>query len=252
MKKVLSLALSMLVAFALVGCSSQSNGKKELLIGVSPDYPPYESLNTKNETEGFDIDMTKELIKIMNKNGGNYTYKWKQMSFDTLRGAVQSNQIDLAISGFTKHKEWDVLWSNKYNNSKQVALVKAGSSIKKNSDLNGKKIGAQLAATGETVANDIKKKAPSTTVKTSKDAKVLVEMIKSNGLDAVILDEAVAKNYVKNNKTLEMVNDEALLVEENLIIANKNSKDLIKEVNKAVDEFVKSKKYTELKSKWGC
>jgi polar amino acid transport system substrate-binding protein len=71
-------------------------------------------------------------------------------------------------------------------------------------------------------------------------------------LDAVILDEAVAKNYVKNNKTLEMVNDEALLVEENLIIANKNSKDLIKEVNKAVDEFVKSKKYTELKSKWGC
>ena len=225
MKKVLSLALSMLVAFALVGCSSQSNGKKELLIGVSPDYPPYESLNTKNEMEGFDIDMTKELIKIMNKNG---------------------------VSGFTKHKEWDVLWSNKYNNSKQVALVKAGSSIKKNSDLNGKKIGAQLAATGETVANDIKKKAPSTTVKTSKDAKVLVEMIKSNGLDAVILDEAVAKNYVKNNKTLEMVNDEALLVEENLIIANKNSKDLIKEVNKAVDEFVKSKKYTELKSKWGC
>ena len=34
MKKVLSLALSMLVAFALVGCSSQSNGKKELLIGA--------------------------------------------------------------------------------------------------------------------------------------------------------------------------------------------------------------------------
>ena len=82
--------------------------------------------------------------------------------------------------------------------------------------------------------------------------KEISEMIKSNGLDAVILDEAVAKNYVKNNKTLEMVNDEALLVEENLIIANKNSKDLIKEVNKAVDEFVKSKKYTELKSKWGC
>lgn len=46
--------------------------------------------------------------------------------------------------------------------------------------------------------------------------------------------------------------DEALLEEENLIIANKDSQELMDDVNKALDEFIKSDKYTELKEKWGA
>mgnify|MGYP000351607966 CR=1 FL=1 len=68
MKKLLSVVLVMLLAVGMTGCGSSSNGKTELLIGVSPDYPPYESYNNKKEMVGFDIDMTKELVKIMNKN----------------------------------------------------------------------------------------------------------------------------------------------------------------------------------------
>ena len=157
-----------------------------------------------------------------------------------------AKQIDLGISGFTKHDDWDVLWSNKYNDSKQVALVSENSPIQTVKDLEGKKIGAQLSATGETCANEIK----DAKVTTVTDVKVLVETLKSGGVDAVILDYAVAKNY-DSQDAYRMI-DEALLEEENLIIANKDSQDLMDDVNKALDQFVKSDKYTELKEKWGA
>ncbi len=248
MKKILKIMLVMVMAVMVVACGSDD--KKEdtvhLLIGISPDYAPYESLNSAGEMEGFDIDMTKEIIDIMNKNGGNYTYEFKQMGFDTISTSLMSKQIDLGISGFTMHEDWDVLWSDAYNDSKQVALVAKGSDIKTVADLEGKKVGAQLAATGEECAKDIK----DAQVTPVSDVKVLVETLKSGGVDAVILDYAVAKNYAQQD-AYEMI-DESLLEEKNLIIAHKDSQELMDNLNKALDEFVKSDKYTELKEKWGA
>lgn len=248
MKKLFKGLLVAAMTLTMTACGGGESGSNEqkLLIGISPDYAPYESLNTDGEMEGFDIDMTKELINIMNENGGNYTYEFKQMSFDTISTSLMAKQIDLGISGFTMHDDWDVLWSNKYNDSKQVALVSEDSSIQTVKDLEGKKIGAQLSATGEACANDIK----DAKVTTVTDVKVLVETLKSGGVDAVILDYAVAKNY-DSQDAYRMI-DEALLEEENLIIANKDSQELMDDVNKALDEFIKSDKYTELKEKWGA
>ena len=237
MKKILKVMLVIMMAVMVTACgggdNTDSGDKKEtkLLIGISPDYPPYESLNTKNEMEGFDIDMTKELVDIMNKNGGNYSYEFKQMSFESIRSSVETDQVDLGISGFTKHDEWDVEWSHKYNDSKQVALIAGDSNIKTAADLEGK---------------DIK----NADVKAVTDVKVLVETLRTGGVDAVILDYAVAKNYV-DNSGFKMI-DQALLEEENLIISKKGNTELMNAVNKALDEFVGSDKYNELKEKWGA
>ena len=78
----------------------------------------------KKEMVGFDIDMTKELVKIMNKNGGNYSYKFKALSFDAISSSLTSDQVDLGISGFTYHKDWKTFLSHAYNTSEQIALVK--------------------------------------------------------------------------------------------------------------------------------
>ena len=245
MKKLMKLLLVCIMAVTVAGCAS-SGGKQEVLVGISPDYPPYESLDG-SKMVGFDVDMTKELFKIMNKNGGNYPHKFKKMSFDTISTSITSDQIDLGISGFTYHKDWkNVIWSNKYNDSKQVALVAKDSPIQTAADLEGKNIGAQLATTGESVAKDIK----NANVKSVKDVKVLIETLNSGGIDAVILDEAVAKNYVKE-AGFRML-DETLLQEENLILAKKGNEDLMKDINKALKEFIKSDKYQDLKTKWGA
>lgn len=245
MKKLLKALLVCTMAFTFAGCGGSGSDEK-ILIGISPDYPPYESLEG-NDMVGFDIEMTEELFAIMKKNGCDYTYEFKQMSFETISTSLTSDQIDLGISGFTFHPEWEnVIWSQKYNDSRQVALVAKDSSITAAKDLEGKNIGAQLAATGEGVANDIE----GASVKAVKDVKVLIETLNSGGIDAVILDEAVAKNYVANGEYRML--DETLLEEENLIIAKKGNEALLEDIDKALAEFIKSDKYQELKTKWGA
>ena len=61
--------------------------------------------------------------------------------------------------------------------------------------------------------------------------------------DGELLTAKQVKELQKRNAQLE---------EENLIIANKYSQELMDDVNKALDEFIKSDKYTELKEKWGA
>ena len=90
------------------------------------------------------------------------------------------NDLDYNLSLI--HIYWDVLWSDKYNDSRQVALVANDSTITTKADLEGKNIGAQLAATGESVANDIK----DAKVKAVKDVKVLIETLNSGGIDAIL------------------------------------------------------------------
>ena len=67
-------------------------------------------------------------------------------------------------------------------------------------------------------------------------------------LDIVFIDEDGEVISVQQGQPY----DETLLEEENLIIANKGSEDLIKDINKALAEFIKSDKYQELKTKWGA
>ena len=75
---------------------------KTITIGISPDYEPYESLNTDNEMVGFDIDMVDWFENYLNENEEtSYKFEFKQMDFDNIVTQIQGDQIDLGISGFT-------------------------------------------------------------------------------------------------------------------------------------------------------
>ena len=81
--------------------ASTSAEAKTILIGISPDYPPFDDLTTDGQLTGFDYDMGEWLFTWLNENGYNYKHEWKQMSFDTIISSIQTDQIDLGISGFT-------------------------------------------------------------------------------------------------------------------------------------------------------
>lgn len=243
MKKILFGLLTLCLSFSLVACGS--SGQKTILVATSPDYPPYETIDDNNKMVGFDIDMTKWLFNYLKKEGKSYTYKWKKMSFDTIVSAVNTKQVDLGIAGFTYDKKRKVLFSDSYNTSSQVAVVKADSSLTSVDELTGKKIGVQLGSTAETAVKEVKE-AEVTSVS---DAKLMLETLKTGGLDAVILDVAVAKNYETTGQY--KILEGSLLEEENYIITNTSNKDLMKDMNKAIQAFKKSDDYLKLKKKWG-
>lgn len=248
------------LALSLVGCSSSSAATEssassaassaesteptEIIIAISPDYPPYDTVDTDGNLEGYDVDMGNWLFDYLNENGYNYEVTWTSMSFDTIISAIQADQVDLGISGFTYDEERKVLFSDPYYDSAEVVLVNADSEIETVADLNGKQVGAQLGSTGESCANEIE----GAEVTALEDAGVLVASLKANSLDAVVMDKAVADNYVSSGDY--KILDEVLLDEENYIIAKEGNTELMDVVNEAIAAYKESDAYTEIEQKW--
>ncbi|NMC78955.1 MAG: amino acid ABC transporter substrate-binding protein [Chloroflexi bacterium] len=76
--------------------------KGTLVVGTSPDYPPFEFLDATGEPVGLDIELIREIVRRMGVEAEIQT-----MPFDELIGAVQQGTIDVAIAAFQYSEERD-------------------------------------------------------------------------------------------------------------------------------------------------
>lgn len=254
MKKLLKVMLVMMMAVMVTACGSgdskdTANDEKEtvtLTVGVSPDYAPYESLDTNGNIVGFDADMVKLFEGYLSESEGKtYKLEFKAMDFDNIVTQIQGSQIDLGVSGFTYSKDRIVEWSNPYTATAQVAVMPKGTSIQSVADLEGKKIAAQTGATGEDAAKAIK----NSDVVGMKNVQDIFNGLAANQYDAAIVDLAVAKNYVDNGGFVMI--EESLLDEKNYIVAKEGNKELMEKINKCIDKFLASDDYSKLCDQYG-
>ena len=252
MKKVLIIIALLL---SLVACSKTQDSDNplinellvndQLIIAISPDYPPYEDYDNQGNIIGFDVDLMNELIVYINKEYDvDLKLTWKDMAFDTIVGALQTKQIDLGVSGFIYDPERKVYFSTPYLVSQQVVVVNSDSGINSVADLNGKKVGAQTGTTGEDVANDIE----GATVVSLSDANQIFAQLQTNAIDALVIDKPVADNYVAANSAVIL--NETLLDEETSIIVHPDNVNLQKAIDFAIGEFLTTDAYKQLLQKW--
>lgn len=97
-----------------------------ILVGTSADYPPFEYYDDSYQLDGFDI----ALINAIGEKLG-LDVEITDMAFDGLGGALQVNQIDVAISAITVTPERDgfVDFSNTYFLSEDAVLATKLSNI---------------------------------------------------------------------------------------------------------------------------
>lgn len=250
MKKLLKGLLVAAMALTVTACGSGESAKGdkkvvEINVAVSPDYAPYESLDTSGNIVGFDADMVALFPSYLNDDETEYKFVWQQMNFDNIVSQVQAGQVDLGISGFTYDEKREVAWSNPYTATAQVAVVNKDSGIKTIADLEGKVIAAQSGATGETAAKSVK----GAEVVSVTNVQEIFSALTSKQYDAVVVDLAVAQNYVKEQGFVML--DESLLDEKNYIIAKKGNDEMITLVNKCLDQFLASNDYKTLCEKYG-
>ena len=216
MKKFLTVALAGVLAASMLftGCSKKEESKvpDKLIVGTNAEFPPFEYMNDKKQPDGFDIAMIKEIGKRMDKK-----VEIQNMEFKSLIGAMESNSINTIIAGMTKTKERQksVDFSDSYYTSNQAIILKKDSKIKKLSQLEGKKVGVQEGTTGDIIASGEKfgeknKVIVKTDVKRYKKGVDAVMDLKNGAIDAVVIDEKPAQEFVKNNaKKLKLVVDSA-------------------------------------------
>lgn len=231
-----------LVLFLMLIMNTLTFAKGKLYVGTNAEFPPFEYLD-KGEVVGFDIDLVKAIGKKLDME-----IVIKDMAFDGLIPALETNKIDIVIAGMTASDErkMAVNFSNPYYTANQVIILNDNNNdIKTFDDLNGKLVGVMLGFTGDVVVSEMKD------VKSKKynASYAAIMELQNNKIDAVVLDSETALNYVKNNKGLKLAETSGEPEEYAIAISKKNS-ELLNKINTALDELKKDGTYETLLKKY--
>lgn len=234
---------SLFLCLSLFGCKDKK--ENHLTIATSADYPPFEFFKD-GQIVGFEIDLIKAIAKEL-----NYAATIKDMSFDTIIGALQSERIDLAISSITAtpERKAKVDFTIPYHKSLSVMLVATTSTIEKNVHLSGKKVGVQMGSVYEKMIKDEwQPTIANITLRSLSKVPDLIQDFKSGRLDAIILGVMEGENIVKSHSGLKLV---PLSQTEtfNAIALPKNSP-LTEPINKVIKKFEADGTLKKLQDKW--
>jgi polar amino acid transport system substrate-binding protein len=173
----------------------------EIYMYTNAEFPPYEYIGEGGEIVGVDVEIGKAIAEKL-----GVELKIENAPFDGIVASIATGKGDLAITGLTitDERKEAVDFSVPYVDSVQYLIVPEGSKIKVVEDLDGLIIGAQTGTTGEMLlSDDIKKgvlKGSKAEVKPYNSAPLAMEDLKIKRIDAVIIDEQVAKHIVNQSE----------------------------------------------------
>ena len=171
----------------------------QLIVGTQVPYAPFEFINsTSGKYEGIDMEIAQKVADAM-----HVTLVIKSMDFDPLFAAVETGQIDMAISSITitADREKSVNFSESYYLADQAILVKDTSTIADINGLNGTKVVAQLGTTGASWAttNLVNTgRIASTDYSDYVDVAAAAVAVQNGQKDAFVVDTPVANAYAAN------------------------------------------------------
>ncbi|WP_125681748.1 ABC transporter substrate-binding protein/permease [Levilactobacillus yonginensis] len=213
--------------------------KGTLVMGTSPDYPPYEfqaTVHGKSKIVGMDVAVGKKIAKDM-----GVKLVVKSMSFDSLLVALQTGKVDMVISGMnpTPARKKNVDFTHTYyQGGYSIVINKSDKGIYKDKDsFVGKTIGAQ---TGSTMYNESKKQTSGTTVKGMTSVSDLILALQSHKIQGVAMEKPSAQAYVANNKELAAIPSKFDLSASDTsasVAFAKGSDALVAKANKSVDQI---------------
>lgn len=103
-------------------------------------------------------------------------------------------------------------------------------------ELDGNSIGVQIGTTGDIYASDYEGDEAGTTIERYNKGSDAISSLKSGKIECVIIDEEPAKEYVKRNSDLSILEEEFAL-EDYAICVSKENTELTREINQALAEL---------------
>ncbi|EFE12426.1 ABC transporter, substrate-binding protein, family 3 [Clostridium sp. M62/1] len=263
-KKFLALSMAAVMAAALAGCSSggstadttaaaaeettaagseavaegstaaedaeaaEETAGGTLIMGTNATFPPYEYYDG-DAIVGIDVEIAEAIGEKLGMD-----VQVEDMEFDALIPALVSDKVDFVAAGMTvtPDREASVNFTDTYATAAQVIIVKEGSDIASVDDLAGKVVGVQLGTTGDLLVSEIE----GTTVERYNKGFEAVQSVTQGKIDAVVIDNAPAKNFVAQDEGLVIL-EEALSSEDYAMAVNKDNTELLEQINGAIAEL---------------
>ncbi|MCM3785130.1 amino acid ABC transporter substrate-binding protein [Neobacillus mesonae] len=247
MKKSAWLTIMMSILVLVLAACSSGKDENTLVIGIDDKFAPMGFRDEDNNIVGFDIDYATAAAEKMGKE-----VEFQPIDWSSKESELSSGRIDLIWNGYTitDDRKEKVLFTKPYMANSQVAIVLADSPLTKLDELEGKQVGLQnlSSASDALSAHPINDKVAQ--VSAFPDNVLALSDLKSGRLDAVIIDEVVAKYYMSLEEGTYKLLDESLAPEEYGVGVKKGNEELLNQLQSALDEMSVDGSAAEISEKW--
>ena len=253
MKKLLALVLALVMVMALAACAPSkgdtqstpgSNDEEnalvtieegKLIMSTNAAFPPYEMTTDAGGFEGIDVEIATAIAAKL-----GLELEILDMDFDAALLAVNEGKSDIVMAGVTVNEDRQMVmdFTNSYATGEQVVIVKEGSDVTMD-NLGEKMIGAQRGTTGYIYASDAPENGGygEDHVIAYDNGATAVQCLINGQVDCVIIDNAPAKEFVKVNSGLTIL--EGTWVTENYAIGcDKGNTQLVEAINEVLAELI--------------
>ena len=256
MKKFLSLMLALLMIAALAACGaggstasapSSSPAPAKLVFGTSADYAPFEFMYPDDSGKlvygGIDVSVAQYIADFTGKE-----LQIENMGFDYLLASLQKGDFDIVIAAMeaTEERKNSADFSNPYyTDYPPMVLILAANSAEYTSldSFAGKSVGAQTATTKEGIVKD---EMPGAQLVSLQNVNDLVNQLVNQKIDAVVLDGAVALQFVNSNSDLAVASvDLGEAYPYCVAVAKGDPKGLLPGINDAIADMISKGKIDE-------
>ena len=266
MKKILALMLALCMVFALAACGEPASEPSDapgsdapeaseapaseapetetptdaeggltivegkLTMSTNAQFPPYEMTTDDGGFEGIDVEIATAIAEKL-----GLELDILDMDFDSALLAVQQGKSDIVMAGVTVNDDRLLVmdFSTSYANGVQVVIVKEGSDITIDNMGEGL-IGTQRGTTGNIYCTDDYGEEH---VVAYDDGFTAVQALVNGQVDCVVIDNAPAQEFVKNNAGLAILDTE-YANEDYAIGVNKGNSALLDAINGALEELI--------------
>lgn len=236
MKKILAMTMALAMMLSLAACgkkdepsvsgsTSTSNGSSvstsasngadfttvtagKLTMSTNASFPPYEMVADDGSFEGIDVEVAGAIAEKL-----GLELVVDDMNFDAALQAAQTGKSDMVMAGVTITEERQAVmdFSDSYANGVQVVIVKEDSPIQTVDDLaNANMIGCQMGTTGYIYCSDTPDNGGygEDHVTPYDDGAAAVQALVNGQVDAVVIDNMPAQEYVAANPGLKILDTE--------------------------------------------
>jgi len=213
MKKILSLLLVAVMCVVLfVACGPQEAAPAAdavedvdlpvLIMATNAEFPPFQFYEG-DEIVGIDVDFAHAIGAYL-----GYEIQIEDMAFDAIIPSVVTGRADFGMAGLsiTEERRQQVDFSIPYYNARQVVIVlEDNHDVNEPSDLEGKLVGVQLGTTSDMLA--YWSFGEDSVVRYNRSFEAIQSLLQGS-IDAVILDDQVALNFIAETEGLRILDTE--------------------------------------------
>ena len=202
----------------------------KLTMSTNAQFPPYEMTTDDGGFEGIDVEIATAIAEKL-----GLELDVLDMDFDSALLAVQQGKSDIVMAGVTVNEDRQLVmdFTDSYATGVQVIIVKEGSDVTIDNMGEGL-IGTQRGTTGNIYCTDDYGEEH---VMAYDDGFTAVQALMNGQVDCVVIDNAPAQEFVKNNPGLTILDTE-YANEDYAIGLNKGNTALLDAINTALNELI--------------